>query len=143
VAGSPVIGRRRGAFSRLLRRPGLQASSDGVLATKSERKMLASRAYMLVLTLCLVPICCYGARLHIRCGNTAEENSVSSRPITERASCLGKDMRAVKICSDKILQLLTDSAGKHMLACIVVVKRLCVVCNIINLPLLILSYRDK
>ena len=42
VAGSPVIGRRRGAFSTLLRRPGLWASSDGVLATKSERKMLAS-----------------------------------------------------------------------------------------------------
>ena len=42
VAGSPVIGRRRGAFSTLLRWPGLQASSDGVLATKSERKMLAS-----------------------------------------------------------------------------------------------------
>jgi len=31
-----------GAFSTLLRRPGLQASSDGILATKSERKMLAS-----------------------------------------------------------------------------------------------------
>ena len=42
VAGSPVIGRRRGAFSTLLRRPGLRASSDGVLATKNERKMLAS-----------------------------------------------------------------------------------------------------
>ena len=42
VAGSPVIGRRRGAFSTLLRRPGLRAFSDGVLATKSERKMLAS-----------------------------------------------------------------------------------------------------
>jgi len=42
VAGSPVIGRRRGAFSTLLRRPGLRASSDGVLATKSEGKMLAS-----------------------------------------------------------------------------------------------------
>jgi len=43
VAGSPVIGRRRGgAFSTLLRRSGLRASSDGVLATKSERKMLAS-----------------------------------------------------------------------------------------------------
>jgi len=42
VAGSPVIGRRRGAFSTLLRRPGLRVSSDGVLATKSERKMLAS-----------------------------------------------------------------------------------------------------
>jgi len=41
MAGSPVIGRRRGAFSTLLRRPGLWASSDGVLATKSERKMLA------------------------------------------------------------------------------------------------------
>jgi len=43
VAGSPVIYRRRAAFSALLRRPGLRASSDGVLATKSERKMLASR----------------------------------------------------------------------------------------------------
>jgi len=42
VAGTPVIGRRRGAFSTLLRRPGLRTSSDGVLAIKSERKMLAS-----------------------------------------------------------------------------------------------------
>jgi len=42
VAGSPVIGRRRRAFSTLLRWPGLRASSGGVLATKSERKMLAS-----------------------------------------------------------------------------------------------------
>jgi len=42
VAGSPVIGRRRGAFSTLLRRLGLWASSDSVLATKSKRKMLAS-----------------------------------------------------------------------------------------------------
>ena len=31
----------RGAFSTLLRRPGLRASSEGILATKSERKMLA------------------------------------------------------------------------------------------------------
>jgi len=42
VAGSPVIGRRRGAFSTLLRQSGLRASIGGVLATKSERKMLAS-----------------------------------------------------------------------------------------------------
>ena len=42
AAGPPATGRGRGAFSTLLRRPGLQASSDGVLATKSERKMLAS-----------------------------------------------------------------------------------------------------
>jgi len=42
VAGLPVIGRRREAFSTLLRRPELRASSDGVLATKSERKMLVS-----------------------------------------------------------------------------------------------------
>ena len=48
VAGSPVIGRRRGAFSTLLRRPGLRASSDGVLATKSERKMLASTCLYLL-----------------------------------------------------------------------------------------------
>ena len=39
AAGSPVIGRRRGAFSTLLWRPGLRASSDGALATKSERKI--------------------------------------------------------------------------------------------------------
>jgi len=31
-----------GAFSTLLRRPGLRASSAGVLATKSERKLFAS-----------------------------------------------------------------------------------------------------
>jgi len=42
VAGLPVIGRRRAEFSTLLRRPWLQASTSGVLATKSERKMLAS-----------------------------------------------------------------------------------------------------
>jgi len=42
VAGSPVTGRRRGLFSTLLRRPGLRDSTGGVLATKSERKMLAS-----------------------------------------------------------------------------------------------------
>jgi len=42
VAGSPVIGRRRGVFSTLLWQPALWASSDGVLATKSECKMLAS-----------------------------------------------------------------------------------------------------
>jgi len=37
-----------GAFSTLLRQPGLRASSDSVLATKSERKMLAStRLYSL------------------------------------------------------------------------------------------------
>ena len=42
VAGSQVIGRRRGAFSTLLRQSGLRASTGGVLATKSERKMLAS-----------------------------------------------------------------------------------------------------
>jgi len=33
VAGWPVTGRRRGAFSTLLRRPGLRASAGGVLAT--------------------------------------------------------------------------------------------------------------
>jgi len=42
VVGSPVTGRRQRAFSTLLLRPGLRASSDGALATKSERKMLAS-----------------------------------------------------------------------------------------------------
>jgi len=50
-----VSRRRRKMYcghATLLRRPGLRASSDGVLATKSERKMLASN--MLVLALCLV-----------------------------------------------------------------------------------------
>jgi len=42
VTGSPVIGRRRGAFSTLLRQSGLRASTGGVLATESERKILAS-----------------------------------------------------------------------------------------------------
>ena len=42
VAGSPVIGRRRGAFPTLLRQPGPRAYTGGILATKSECKMLAS-----------------------------------------------------------------------------------------------------
>jgi len=42
VVGSPVIGRRRGAFSTLLLQSGLRASTGGILATKHERKMLAS-----------------------------------------------------------------------------------------------------
>jgi len=33
VAGWPVTGRRRGAFSTILRRPGLRDSTGGVLAT--------------------------------------------------------------------------------------------------------------
>jgi len=33
VSGWPVTGRRRGAFSTLLRRPELRASNGGVLAT--------------------------------------------------------------------------------------------------------------
>jgi len=53
LAGSPVIDHRRGAFSTLQRLPGLRASSDGILATKSERKMLASRClYSLYAWLC-------------------------------------------------------------------------------------------
>jgi len=45
-----------GAFSTLLRQSGLQASTGGVLATKSERKMLASTclyslyAWLLIVT---------------------------------------------------------------------------------------------
>jgi len=42
-AGPPATGRRRGgAFSTLLRQSAMRASTGGVLATKSERKMLAS-----------------------------------------------------------------------------------------------------
>ena len=33
VAGSPMTSRQRGAFSTLLRQPGLRASTGGVLAT--------------------------------------------------------------------------------------------------------------
>jgi len=33
MAGWPVTGRRRGAFSALVRRPELRASTDGVLAS--------------------------------------------------------------------------------------------------------------
>ena len=55
VASSPVIGRRRGAFSTLLRQSGLRASTGGVLATISERKMLAStRLCSLYAWLCLL-----------------------------------------------------------------------------------------
>jgi len=42
ATGPPATGRRRGAFSTLLQQSGLRASTGGVLATKSERKMLAS-----------------------------------------------------------------------------------------------------
>ena len=38
----PATCRRRGAFSTLLRQSGMRTSTGGVLATKSERKMLAS-----------------------------------------------------------------------------------------------------
>ena len=48
VAGSPVIGRRRGAFSTSLRQSGLRTSTGGVLATKSECKMLASTCLYLL-----------------------------------------------------------------------------------------------
>jgi len=42
AAGPPATGRRRGAFSTLLRQSVMRASTGGVQATKSERKMLAS-----------------------------------------------------------------------------------------------------
>jgi len=46
-----VTGRRRGAFSTLLRRPGMRASNGGVLATTRTQNV---SEYMLVLALCLV-----------------------------------------------------------------------------------------
>jgi len=49
----PVTGHRRGAFSTLLRRPGLRASTDGVLATTRRQNV---SEYMLVLALCLVDV---------------------------------------------------------------------------------------
>jgi len=46
------------AFSTLLRRPGLRASSDGVLATKSVRKKLASTClYSLYAWYYLIKVC--------------------------------------------------------------------------------------
>jgi len=42
AAGPPATGRRRGAFSTLLRQSGMRAATGGVLTTKSERKILAS-----------------------------------------------------------------------------------------------------
>jgi len=55
VAGPPATGRRLGAFSTLLmRQSGMRASTGGVLATKSERKMLASTCfYSLYAWLCI------------------------------------------------------------------------------------------
>jgi len=43
----PTTG-RRGAFSTLLRQSGMRASTSGVMATKSERKMLASTCLYLL-----------------------------------------------------------------------------------------------
>jgi len=55
AAGPPPTGRRRGAFSTLLRQSRLRASTDGILATKSERKMLASTClYSLYAWLCFL-----------------------------------------------------------------------------------------
>ena len=44
----PATGGRRGAFSTLLRQSGMRTSTGGVLATKSERKMLASTCLYLL-----------------------------------------------------------------------------------------------
>ena len=53
VAGWPVTGRRRRAFSTLLRRPGLRASNGGVLATTRTQNV---SEYMLVLAVYLVDL---------------------------------------------------------------------------------------
>jgi len=45
VAGWPVTGHQQGAFSTLLQRPGLRASTGGVVATQRERKRLASACF--------------------------------------------------------------------------------------------------
>jgi len=55
-----------GAFSTLLRQPGLRAYSGGVLVIYHERKMLAG-AYMLVLALCLVISVVTSLKLHPVC----------------------------------------------------------------------------
>ena len=51
--------------------------------------------------------------LHIRCGdsvdNTIEENSSVRNP--NALVAVSKRMRAVKLCTDKILQFLTTGAG--------------------------------
>ena len=65
--GVAVTGRRRGgAFSTLPWRPGLRASSDGVLATKSETQNVSE--YMLLLALCLVTFCVSRRRRNMYCG---------------------------------------------------------------------------
>jgi len=54
----PATGRRLGAFSTLVRQSGMRASTGGVLATKSERKMLASTClYSLYAWFGLVGVC--------------------------------------------------------------------------------------
>jgi len=57
MAGSPVIGRQRGAFSTLLRQSELGASTGGVLATKSECKMLASTCLYLLYAWLFICFC--------------------------------------------------------------------------------------
>jgi len=55
-----------GTFSTLLRRSGLRASSDGVLATKSERKMLASTCLYSLYAWFIINIIIIVFRLHGR-----------------------------------------------------------------------------
>jgi len=56
-----------GAFLTLLQRPGLRASSDGVLATKSERKMLASACLysLYVWFICVIVMYFYGRPMEL------------------------------------------------------------------------------
>jgi len=67
AAGPPATGRRRGMFSTLLRQSGMRAFPGGVLATKSERKMLAST-------------CLYSLYAWFRVWNWTTCASVSGRP---------------------------------------------------------------
>ena len=91
MAGSPVIGRRRGTFSTLLRRPGLQASSDGVLATKRERIMLAST--------CLYSLyawfTCTGRTDSLHVGSAADDNAGGAGGVAELSHAAGSAVDGV------------------------------------------------
>ena len=86
VASSPVIGRRRGAFSTLLRQSGLRASTGGVLATISERKMLAStRLCSLYAWLCLL-MSVVGMVYMCVCVCVSERQRASTRRVARRST---------------------------------------------------------
>ena len=79
AAGPPATGRRRGAFSTLLRKSGMRASTSGVLATKSEHKMLAStRLYSLYAWFAL---CCHSNATRTPIANPPNSEQLGGQPL--------------------------------------------------------------